>query len=257
MKPIIISTIVGLSLGSLLPDGRVVGGVEVKPAFKYNFMVSLNKYGEHFCGGTLYSEGTVITAAHCTYDQDKYFEVVIHRHDLTKKEEDEAALRYPVKSRITHPDYVAASYQYDVALWKFQPDPRKKVAPKILLDDGTYTKPNTLLTVAGWGYQRPGGKISDRLMEAKVPIFDTAICAQNQLKLKKDTVYPEVQFCAGYPDGGKDACQSDSGGPLFTVKDKVPVLVGIVSWGNGCAEKDLPGIYTRVSRVANWIRSNA
>lgn len=43
----------------------------------------------------------------------------------------------------------------------------------------------------------------------------------------------------------------DSGGPLVdTVKN---VQVGVVSWGRGCGETDYPGVYSRVSAVADWV----
>lgn len=55
--------------------------------------------------------------------------------------------------------------------------------------------------------------------------------------------------CAGYENGGFDSCQGDSGGPL--VSDGV--LVGVVSWGKGCAEPGFPGVYAKVSAVREWI----
>jgi len=68
-------------------------------------------------------------------------------------------------------------------------------------------------------------------------------------------VYDETMFCAGYMDGGKDACSGDSGSPLICVKENKPVFHGIVSWGFGCARKDFPGVYVRVSTYVDWINA--
>lgn len=73
-----------------------------------------------------------------------------------------------------------------------------------------------------------------------------------------ETVIFPSNLCAGYEEGGKDSCQGDSGGPLFVMPDGTSegaVLVGIVSWGFGCADAGVPGVYTRVSSFNPWIRS--
>lgn len=56
-------------------------------------------------------------------------------------------------------------------------------------------------------------------------------------------------ICAGIPQGGKDSCQGDSGGPIVIDKK----LVGIVSWGNGCAQPGFPGVYTNIAYFGKWI----
>jgi len=63
-------------------------------------------------------------------------------------------------------------------------------------------------------------------------------------------------FCAGYLEGGKDGCQGDSGGPLICAVENRPVLIGITSWGHGCAEVNSPGVWTKVSDYTNWIEEN-
>ena len=60
-------------------------------------------------------------------------------------------------------------------------------------------------------------------------------------------------FCAGWLEGGKDACTGDSGGPLICAENDRPVLRGITSWGLGCAEANAPGVYTRVEQYLDWI----
>jgi len=58
-------------------------------------------------------------------------------------------------------------------------------------------------------------------------------------------------FCAGRED--EATCQGDSGGPVFFNTTKGYTVVGIVSWAVGCARKDLPDVYTRVTTYIPWI----
>lgn len=60
-------------------------------------------------------------------------------------------------------------------------------------------------------------------------------------------------FCAGVPEGGKDACDGDGGGALVLKKDGVFWATGIVSWGHGCGIPGRYGVYTQVSRYIDWI----
>jgi hypothetical protein len=62
-------------------------------------------------------------------------------------------------------------------------------------------------------------------------------------------------FFSGVNGGGKDSCQGDSGGPIVVRQNgNTHVQVGVVSWGNGCARPDFPGVYARVSSAHDWIK---
>lgn len=70
----------------------------------------------------------------------------------------------------------------------------------------------------------------------------------------KDLITDQM-ICAGYKNGEKDSCAGDSGGPLSTLINNKPVLIGVVSWGIGCARPGSPGVYSRVTSVRDWIKS--
>lgn len=60
-------------------------------------------------------------------------------------------------------------------------------------------------------------------------------------------------FCAGVAAGGKDSCQGDSGGPIV---NSAKTLVGVVSWGAGCARPGKPGVYASVGALSSFVTSN-
>ena len=59
-----------------------------------------------------------------------------------------------------------------------------------------------------------------------------------------------------YSLGGRDSCQGDSGGPLAILSPTGNILIGIVSWGNGCARLWFPGVYSNVYNLLNFIKQN-
>ena len=87
----------------------------------------------------------------------------------------------------------------------------------------------------------------------KVPTITNADCRNDYQGYHLQVT--DSMICAGYQGvGGKDACQGDSGGPLICNSNGNPVLVGVVSWGKGCAEQQYPGVYTRVTPILDWIQ---
>jgi secreted trypsin-like serine protease len=104
------------------------------------------------------------------------------------------------------------------------------------------------LTVMGYGAETEGGLGSDTLREVQVQYMPQSECEK---AYGGSLLAEEVQLCAGVNGGGKDSCQGDSGGPIVAGTN---TLVGVVSWGYGCARPEFPGVYSRVSGAVDWIR---
>lgn len=91
-------------------------------------------------------------------------------------------------------------------------------------------------------------------MQVDVPLLGPVACRNTAYNATEIT---DNMICAGFISGGKDACQGDSGGPLVVSDQQSGYrLTGIVSWGNGCALRHYPGVYTRVSRYIDWLEEN-
>ena len=112
----------------------------------------------------------------------------------------------------------------------------------------TSSEPATgsLSVVSGWGRLSSGGIIPSQLQAVEVYITSRAECDSAYADFGGITVN---MICAGVPGGGKDACQGDSGGPLVVDGQ----LVGIVSWGIGCAQADYPGVYSNVATLKSFV----
>ncbi|KAI9291716.1 putative trypsin-like serine protease precursor [Neoconidiobolus thromboides FSU 785] len=232
---------------------KIIGGYAVYPPNKYPFTASLQFFGQHYCGGVLYRQDLVITAAHCSDVDPRQVEVVSRLYNLTLPDSQQGAKRSKVKSINKHPQYNPDTYYNDIAVWKLSTYSSRNL--NIYLDTyGISYYDNTPLKVVGWGALQEKGAASPVLMEANVPVFNSNTCVNNYKKINY-TIVPQYTLCAGYAVGGVDSCTGDSGGPLFYPSKYGNYLVGIVSVGSGCAKKDLPGIYTRIYNYNNFINS--
>ncbi|KAL1423037.1 hypothetical protein MTO96_021427 [Rhipicephalus appendiculatus] len=114
------------------------------------------------------------------------------------------------------------------------------------------------IVIAGWGTTREGGYTSDVLQAVSVPTVGDGTCYYRYFSFWSlfigGNIHYDSMFCAGERRGGKDSCQGDSGGPAVQYVDGQAMLVGIVSWGEGCARAGKPGVYTEVSYFIDWIR---
>jgi trypsin len=220
----------------------IVGGDEAVKG-ELPFMVSLQDRSGHFCGGSLIAKDWVLTAAHCV-EGGGPSSVVIGLHDHQQLEGAEV---FRPAQIISHPNYTDLDYDY--ALIRL--DHESSYQPIALSSADPVA--GSEVTTAGWGYTKESSFTLPRnLRKVSVPVVDRAQC--NVSYKNKIT---ERMVCAGLEQGGKDSCQGDSGGPLFSGQGADRVLVGVVSWGEGCARAKKYGVYSNVSAVREWISSTA
>lgn len=149
---------------------------------------------------------------------------------------------------VVHEKYDAKTAEHDLALIKLRFPPAGENIP--IAQPTLRLQPCKLLEVTGRGRTTEGGTASRILQKASLPYVETVLC--NVPKAYNGAIRPGM-MCAGYHDGGVDSCQGDSGGPLVFDSPDGPVLVGVVSWGDGCARKLKYGVYTRVTAYHDWI----
>ncbi|CAN7980361.1 unnamed protein product, partial [Ixodes pacificus] len=111
-------------------------------------------------------------------------------------------------------------------------------------------QPRGRALVSGWGYLSENGPTADVLQVVELPLVNLTRCKELNRFLVEDT-----NLCAGFAEGGKDACTGDSGGPLFQILNDTAVQIGVVSWGRSCAVPNSPGVYTNVVPYLSWIHS--
>ncbi|KAK9887122.1 hypothetical protein WA026_020570 [Henosepilachna vigintioctopunctata] len=219
------------------------------------------KESVYVCGGTLIDALHIITAAHCVKTYTNFdLRVRLGEWDVNHDVEFFPYIERDIVSVNVHPEFYAGTLYNDVAILRMdKPVDYNKyphISPACLpnpRDDYTGTRCWT----TGWGKDAFGdfGKYQNILKEVDVPIVGQNQCLRQlqQTRLGYDFKLHPGFICAGGEEG-KDACKGDGGGPLVCERAGSMQLVGVVSWGIGCGQYGVPGVYVRVSHYLDWIR---
>lgn len=263
-----------VSMGPVEP--QIVGGGDAKPG-AWPWMVAIlnasieDAFEGQFCGGTLLAPSWVLTAGHCVSDffggivSPSEVEVAAGIHVLSSNE----GQRVGVSQIVRHPFYNDFNLEGDVALLRLSEpvELNESVAPIRLLasEDAALAAPYVAGIVAGWGAtndpftnpdpSNPFFDFADVLQQTTIPIVDVNECAAAYEVLGIPGLITENHLCAGFPEGGKDACFGDSGGPFMIWDgDGGWYQAGVVSGGISCGFiEDAPGYYARISSYQEWL----
>ena len=236
---------------------------------EYPWQVGMTVKGQSsvFCGGSLISNRWIMTAAHCTVHKGepldaKIMEALLGEHD-TKSRDETTAVRMGISLIRTHPNYnQGTKWNNDVALLKLESSidfaAHPHIRPICLPVDDSNDFHDLRATVSGWGTTEEGASATtNKLRDVEVKVLTNSACV-DEYKYASSKI-TDLMLCA-ISDAGGDSCQGDSGGPLvsagtgdgFTPGQNFELL-GVVSWGKGCARSNYPGVYARVSKQLGWI----
>ncbi|ODN04618.1 Serine proteinase stubble, partial [Orchesella cincta] len=215
----------------------------------------------YVCGGALLDNRHIITAAHCIKGHGPTeLRVRLGEWDVNHETEFYPHVERDVAAIAIHPEFYAGNLFNDIAIVKmegyidFRQNPH--ISPICIPPKG-YEFAGKRCFVTGWGKDAFGeiGKYQNVLKEVDLPVLNNFDCEQKlkRTRLGADFVLHPGFLCAG-GEAGRDACKGDGGGPLVCEVGGTWQIGGIVSWGVGCGQQDVPGVYVKVSQYNDWIK---
>merc|ERR1711962_635898 len=210
---------------------RIVGGDNTGKN-EYPWQVGLLRNflpGTPFCGGTL----------------------VLGEHNVQDSSDGQTV--YRVCGKKEHPNYNSRTEDNDFAILTLcdRVTFTTTVSPACLPPDTSNQYSNNEAVVSGWGTLYSNGPQPSILQDVTVSTMSNSQCTGSSTAYSAKDITSNM-VCAASP--GKDSCQGDSGGPLITRDGNHFVLIGVVSWGFGCAQANAPGVYARVTSQLSWIQ---
>uniref|UniRef100_A0A669FC66 Coagulation factor VII, like n=1 Tax=Oreochromis niloticus TaxID=8128 RepID=A0A669FC66_ORENI len=192
------------------------------------------------CGAIILSDRWILTAAHCVYQKPStMLHITVGEHDIREDEKTEQRRR--VLKVVCHEDYNVTSSDSDLALLKLHRPVKlgRHVVPICLpARNSTFTQTLETVrnsTVSGWGRLAQFGSTSRYLQRLQLPRVPVQECRLHSgLNITKNMI------CAGFKRGGPD---------------KTWFLTGVVSWGKGCGQENMYGVYTKVTNFLDWIEN--
>ena len=212
------------------------------------------------CGGTLVGDRHVITAAHCTEGKSSSsIKILIGDTNIAMANDTTRFIKTLSEIR-QHPNYNSQTTENDIAILVLSSPVDLRAYPNIkpacLPNAGSISQfVGQSAVVSGWGTVGSGLSLNSHLFEVNVEVYGKTNCGVHTSSMTSD------MLCAGLLAGGKDSCQGDSGGPLIakdSYNNGAATLIGVVSWGFGCASVDAPGVYSDVTHFQSngWLSSN-